>query len=322
LWAGVRAASLSPTRAGGLVLRTRGGDAMAEHAEGSSGPRDALVSVAFPCIECGYALLGLPKSGICPECGTSVASSISSLHERTREALENERRGATMVQFGLVAYVLAVILMIAVTMVFMWQWVWQNAPSGFPMSPMSMQQTTPTWFTSLPMIIPLIPMLVVARGYWRLGKPESDEPRDETGGSRDLLRVSAWVLACCMVLDFLARIGMSVITSIGSSGPLDLTVGILSVISMVLSLGSLVGFAIAFFASLNLIIRLGERGLARDMVMRTRRDLVLVPLVSVLGSCVYLGPIIGLILYYGRLDQFRRMLSGALRVQRDLAGEQ
>ena len=64
-----------------------------------------LVRTALPCGKCGYSLRGLPRDGLCPECGESIVATI-----------ESARRGPPPMPAWLViahlAYVLCLLLLI------------------------------------------------------------------------------------------------------------------------------------------------------------------------------------------------------------------
>ncbi len=114
----------------------------------------AVIEGERPCIRCGYALAGLPTSGLCPECGTPAKRSLMGdlLIYSDPQYVATLRRGATAV---LVSVVLVIALNIAlfvlharlpgavflvqyfsigVLSVFVLGWVWFTTPDAGQLS--------------------------------------------------------------------------------------------------------------------------------------------------------------------------------------------
>lgn len=71
-------------------------------------PASGFVAQPWPCIRCGYSLLGAPHTGSCPECGTGVSRSLdpSLLRMQPARSLKTLQTGAMLTTLGIVVPVL------------------------------------------------------------------------------------------------------------------------------------------------------------------------------------------------------------------------
>ena len=76
----------------------------------------AVIEGERPCIRCGYALAGLPTSGLCPECGTPTARSLMGdlLVYSDPDYVATLRRGATTVLISVVMLMAGIVASIVI----------------------------------------------------------------------------------------------------------------------------------------------------------------------------------------------------------------
>ncbi|TVQ61748.1 MAG: hypothetical protein EA378_08370 [Phycisphaerales bacterium] len=278
------------------------------------------IAADLPCLKCAYSLRGLKYSDLCPECGLPVRASIDNwpLHRRDPEAIRREHRATGFVQYGMLAYPIVVLSAMGLQIAYAAQRV-RFAPAT-PGNPGPITAADP-WFISATSIFAMVPLFFVYWGWWRLGIREPEPRAIETDSIRQWLRVGAVIACVSAIVQVLATPFSAAAPFTPTPGGMGVSAGaaiVIMGISFLVSIAGLFGLCACFFASMALIIRLGHRGRAGDLVRKARRDRIAIPIVTVLLACVVIGPVIGAVLYYIRLAQFRKLLDGVLRVQSEL----
>lgn len=268
--------------------------------DGSAPPRE-LVIRSRACVGCGYDLLGLPTTGRCPECGTSVAQSLHGylLRFADERYLKIVRQGLSLTIAGIVAFALLMVVSLAV---------------GFS-APLRSTLGGAAGVLSLDVVLSLaelIPSALLLIGYWRFTEPDPGYQGTETPtAARRVIRVTVIIQAAAA----LAGVGFSAVGVKGSAfGLTGLPAGpaLAAGLAMAFALAGTVAWCVQFFAVMNYVAWLGRRVPDSSMVRQTRTYMWLLPLVYVFGACILmLGPIIALTLYLVMLIQLRGHLTQA-----------
>lgn len=272
----------------------------------------------LPCLRCAYSLRGLKPTDLCPECGLPVLASIDDwpLFKRSEDALRRERRGAAFVQYGMLAAVLTAVLGFALQMLIAMRQI-----TVIPGGQTPQMGAGVVWSSVLMGAMISIPLLFICRGWWLMGVPEQEPRAIETASARSWLRVCAIIVGITIGAELLLSIAAAIVTPLsvptGGSTWFVLYAVILTLQGLAQLTGYFAYFA-CFFASMALLIRIGQRGRAGQFVRRVRRDRIAIPIVSILLLCVMIGPLIGAILYYLRLGEFRGILDHALRMRQNM----
>lgn len=241
------------------------------------------------CVECGYSLHGLPRDGVCPECGTD---------------LRRSARGE-LLRFAGRAYLATVCSGLGLVL--------SGTPLAFAAVPVS-------WMVMLLMIesanfvhgqlvmstVQLVIFGCVAVGYWRYTAPDHGfTGRTRRDRARRVVRVAIVVQTMLVAGCWTYRV-LSV-----TNAPLGTYVVPSTLFEHMTLHGGLPFVAISVVIISGTIVYtrgLAERIPDEHIVGRSRMLVWGVPVIGVLGSIVLLGPLIAIGLYWNLLDRMRRHL--------------
>lgn len=251
------------------------------------------VETSVQCIKCGYDLVGLEPTGVCPECGAPVEQTLQGTlitHARP-EYLAKLHRG---VYFVLANIILGILVGIT------------SAVLGFA------APGDETLLLALQWTLAIAGLAIGALGlvgWWRLSTPDPDYTgKDEGRTPRVLIRATVVAYALLAVAGF--AIGLPT----AGAEPDDA----IAPLVMVLGLVNLLVFAVQFFASMLYVRWLGQRVPSTRIVKRASRLMWLGPLLYTVGALIVIGPLIALVLYYNLLDWLRKDLK-AIRARQAAA---
>ena len=248
------------------------------------------------CMACGYDLAGLPRDGLCPECGTPVEKSYAPdlLENRSIAFLLQLHSGLGLVVWGILAKIvlsLGIAIMVIILMA---------APMltrNFPVSYAGLKLITHTLGFGL--------SLLVLVGWWRITTP------DPARVGADLDIKPRQIIRVAVVFQAAAELAALVVMAIGT-GSSALSLGIADV-AAVIDFGDGIAWIVQFFAAMLYIQWLARRIPDTKLYTDARRFMWLGPVLYVVGAfCLMLGPLIALILYLMMLFTLRKHLTTIL----------
>ncbi len=263
-------------------------DQHGDRAQPADRPQPGRVTDEIGCIRCGYSLLGLPLTGVCPECSTPVEKSCRGDLLRYSDPLY-----VRSLYVGSLCVVVCILLLVLVFI--------GSIVLGVlaPIANLSLSATSALTFLS--QIVTVLVSLGMAYGWWRLSERNPaaiDSSRDST--ARMFVRVTAAVNAGFTLLQFILEmvLGFSAYSSTSGFGMMSLY--------MLLSLGGIVVFAVAFFSQMKYLQWLGPKIPDPWVTKRAKLMMWLGPLLYIVGApCLMLGPLVALILYYNMVTKVR-----------------
>ncbi len=251
-----------------------------------------LVDADRPCVRCSYNLRGLPRGGVCPECGTPIADSLRGdyLAFAAPEYLAAIHSGLNWVLAGVLVYAVALVGGVAI-----------KIGLGGYLSPALVGEIRRTAL--------VIPTVILLAGYWRFTRPDPGPAGRESPTSvRRVIRASVVVQAVAAVAGVLAAAG-------GPSGvgPVALR-GTFGTLTVLLDLAAVVAWIAQFFATMSYVGWLGRRVPDRVIVYLSGYYSWVLPVVFVLGAVVLLmGPVVAVGMYWTLLDRLGKHLRSIRR---------
>jgi hypothetical protein len=255
-----------------------------------------IVEGAAACNRCSYSLVGLPISGVCPECGQPVAASLRGflLQFASPDYIATVRSGLSFILNGILLQILLMVVGVVLAFAF-------RGAGGV---------------TLLLMGGNLVCALIIFLGYLKATEADpSFVGTDRPTGARNVVRIAA---VAQIALTFPA-IALELLG--GTMDP-----GLKSILTGIVSLLSMIAWAVQFFAMMLYTRWLGSRVPDHWIIKRTKTYMWLLPLLTTVGVVlVGLGPIIALVLYWNLLDRMRKHLksiesSGAPASLKNMAG--
>lgn len=285
--------------------------------EGGAGAREVVTGKQL-CNGCGYALVGLPVDGVCPECGRSVAASLAGddLRFAPPEYLRSLERGARWVQWSLVLKVLTFIAGIGVGIALM--------AVGIPGQ---------MWISTVVKGgLGLGAAAVSALGWWWLSAPD---PSRRSGDKGERPRRLVRVTLVLVVVGSLASSAGEVVQSVmgptpimvpgggGAGAPATATAMGVGVVGLALGAVALVGnlaWIVQYFAAMTYLAWLTPRIPDEQAARDAKRLMWLGPVLYVFLACVFMiGPLIATVMYFVLLDRVRE---GVRRVRERVEAEE
>lgn len=262
------------------------------------GGGSATVRQVATCIQCGYALQGLPTAGKCPECGTAVADSLRGflLQYAGRQYLETITKGLSFVLNGILAMVILMIVGVASAMAL-------GAAGGGGLAA----------FTLVLMGASTLVSMAILWGYWQFTELDPGSAAlDTERSSRKIVRVAVVVSAVVAVLSLLIELSgiAGSARGTGAGAAVDTTA---AVIKGGLWLASTAAWVVQFFAVMRYTRLVGQRVPDAFIVKRCSTYMWLLPVLQTVGILlVGLGPLIALVMYWNLLDRLRKHLKSIL----------
>ena len=245
------------------------------------------------CINCGYDLAGLPRAGLCPECGTLVAQSYAPdlLENRSVEFLLQLRTGLTMVVTGILCSVGLMLILVAIGIVIDLA----SQPSG----------VAPAWDGSAQLVGQFLGLgfsVLVLLGWWKVTTP--DPSRTGVGldvRPRQVIRIAVVLQVTGESVGLIA----SALLSLSPESRMALEIGAITV-----SLIGGIAWIVQFFAAMLYLQWLARRVPDTKLYNDAKRFMWLGPLLYVVGCFLLgLGPIVALVLYLIMLFTLRKHLT-------------
>jgi hypothetical protein len=205
------------------------------------------------CIQCGYNLLGLPISGVCPECGMDVARSL---------------RG-DLFRFGAIEHVQRLHRGAAIAAVMAWAWLPLDIASGvmsiFIGAVIGHDTALIVWS-----FLACAATLFRLYGWWLFTTPEVAE--SETAPARPARRTLRFIVAisaCLAFVSMVAGAGFLAWMSAGLPSGAAATLG--PILSTCLGLAGTAAWIAGFYASLVYLRRIGPRVPDRTVTGRPKK---------------------------------------------------
>lgn len=260
-----------------------------------------IVTESRRCIRCSYDIRGLPTDGVCPECGTMVADSLRDnlLINSSPEYLAKIHRGVFLVQTaiilslaGFMALIAGAVLTSALT---------GGTGPGVPGTAAAVSTPMLLWTIGTG-ILTVITSAMGLYGWWLFSEPDPRaSPTDRGEKPRRIIRTVVIIEA--VIAGIVAGVSVSN-QAVLWGGTTNLA---LMVLSMAASVSAYVCFAVRYFASMLYVRWLAPRVPNARAQTRARRMMWLGPLLAIVGMpCLYLGPLIALVLYYNLLEWLRK----------------
>lgn len=242
-----------------------------------------VISEDRPCLSCGFNLVGLSVSGVCPECGQPVLRSLQGnlLRYSNPEYLAGLHRGVFLVQAAIIVQVLMAIgtLVIAFT-------------GGAPLVNSLVQP-----FQGVSLLASICSVV----GWWLLSSPDPAYSGSNDGTrARQVVRITVAVNAAAAVLPLVlggANAGMVFRGGANNAA---------AMLSQVVGIASLIAWVVWFFAAMRYLQWLAPRIPSEKILKRARLMMWLGPVLYTVGAPFCgLGPLVALILYYNLLEWVR-----------------
>lgn len=254
------------------------------------------------CMKCGYSLGGLRRSDFCPECGTPIALSLrdGKLINSSPEYLALLHNGVFLILASIIVQILAIMLMILPPLF-----------AGFAVTPLV--NATSITVTEEVMSLGVAAMAIL--GWWRPSARDPRAPQNNRGEQpRRIVRVVVLIEACTTVGSQLLGV---INQSLMMSGPFRGGIGGMTIVAGVFGFVWFVLMAVRFFASMQYLRWLAPRIPNRKLFNRAGTMQWLGPILCTVGAfCLFIGPIVALIMYYNMLEWLRLDLKRIRREQR------
>jgi predicted RNA-binding Zn-ribbon protein involved in translation (DUF1610 family) len=266
---------------------------MDDDAVGLDGGAGAPSNEEAVCFSCGYSLVGLPREGLCPECGEPVARSYEGdrLVHSAPEYLRKLHLGVTLI---LVSVIGSIIVGFGTGVL---------GATGYGQAQL------------LSAILSAGVSIVSAVGWWLFSEPDIRLQHYGGQNARLFVRVAVLVNAAIALVSFVGTFvsdefaGATQQIGAGGSGA-----WVLFALGVVLL--QLVASAVHFFASMLYLRWLAPRFPDHKLYKDARRFMWVGPLLYTVGALACgLGPLVALIMYCVMFLTVRRHLDAAMKEQ-------
>ncbi|MGD9690472.1 MAG: hypothetical protein AB7K52_12100 [Phycisphaerales bacterium] len=260
-------------------------------------PDEAVVTRPVWCPQCGYSVLGLRTSGVCPECGCPVERALKGnlLQFAAPEYVRMLARGALLAALGAFASLIAALgvpaATVAVALYGLRPWMPQVEAIGGALS--------------------LVAAGVGLLGWWLLSAPDPGwRGVDESLSARKLVRAAVVVQAITATCSTL----LPLLVSQGFIQPGPGRVDAVSAAKIGTLIAGSIAWLVAFFASMQFLQRLAGRIPDESLRTSAMQFMWVGPILYVLLiPCLLVGPIIATILYIMILSEARSKIARVLR---------
>jgi len=245
------------------------------------------------CIYCSYRLDGLSASGVCPECGKPVVDSLKGLllQFASPEYLREVKSGLSLYLNGILVQIVVMIIV---------------AIAAFALA------GNPT-LVGLVTALGLIPAAMTIIGFWKYTAPDPGYVGQENPNSaRQIARIALIFTAILSVASVFAQFTGTALQPGMPGGPgggaagAAMTAG--AIIGILIALLGGIAWIVQFFAGLRYTSWMMGRIPDADLVARTKKYLWLLPVIYIVGSCVIIGPLIALVMFWNHLDKLCKYL--------------
>lgn len=262
-----------------------------------------IVPDGVPCKQCGYDLLGLVPTGVCPECGLPIERSLTDdlLRHSSPSYLGQLHQGVFLILAGIIAQFVMLVGAIFI-----------GVATSFGGGTIGTLQAVMTLFS-------LIATAVIAWGWFLFSAPDpAFVGRLDGSRARVVVRVAVVANAGITLLTTVAQFAFPVTAAApGAAAP---AVTAATVILMLLSFVGFVAWAVSFFAAMQYLRWLCPRIPNWRAFQRSKTMMWLGPLLFTVGAlCIGLGPLVAVVLYWNMLDWVRRDLK-RIRAEQAEAG--
>lgn len=265
----------------------------------------SVLDRAVRCVRCGYDLIGLPPTGVCPECGTPVERSMRGdlLRYCGEEYLASLHQGLFWIQTSIIISIITTVGMMLLGIA---------ALSGF-LVPIPTGLLEPTSKG-----LELMVSLMAVHGWWCLSAPDPSQFSTNKGETpRKLIRIAITVTAIWGLVQFVTSFlhlpsAMSIFHRQSPASvdtppePQDVVDQFLVIVSFLIGCFAILAMIVSFFAAMAYIRWLAPRIPNPKAFERAGRLRWLYPVLCTVGAaCFMLGPLIALVLHYNLLDWLR-----------------
>lgn len=248
------------------------------------------------CIQCGYSLVGLPVSGQCPECGTVVELSLREpwLSSCSTTYLESLRKGFSLVLNAILIMVATTVIMIGVSVLM------RGTPGAMAI------------FQIVNLAVSLGISIMLYLGYWHATTPDPSQVAMETSTSaRNVVRIAVVAMVALNLIQIVVQ-GLT----LSGTGP---GVQLMTFVLMGLSVAGMVAWAVQYFAMMRYLRWLASRVPDAYIIKRTKRYMWLLPVLTTVGMfCLFLGPLLALVMYWNLLQRFHKHVKAILATGRPM----
>ncbi len=242
------------------------------------------------CYKCGYALAGLPLTGLCPECGTPVAESMRGvlLQFASPEYIRTVREGYAWVLNGILASIVIGVLVAGV---------------GVAAAIARTTWLTGVGFTLASNGVTTLVGIAILYGYIKLTEPDPQFTGTEKPDSaRNVVRIAAGAQVAISLAALM-------IVVINGGTPVSSFLSLLGILNILLTIAAMAAWAVQFFAMMRYVRWMARRVPDQYVVQRTEKYMWLLPVLTTVGVVLIgLGPLIALIMYWNLLDRMRKHL--------------
>ena len=252
------------------------------------------------CIKCAYSLAGLPFSGVCPECGTSVADSLRGtlLQFAGRDYLVTLGKGLAFVLNGILILVLTTMGLVGGSIL---------ATQGYA------DLQTVQLLGSIAMTLVSFAILW---GYWMFTELDPGSANlEEQKSARKLARTCVLIQAGTTVLSLGVQVFMATARPPGTTNASQAFDTTMLVVTSVVGLIAMIAWVVQFIALMRYLRLLARRVPDAYIEKRSKTYMWLLPVLQTVGTLACgLGPLVALVLYWNILHRLRQHVKSILKV--------
>jgi len=245
------------------------------------------------CKQCGYALAGLDAGGVCPECGMAIERSLTDdrLIHSAPGYLARLHTGVVLILAGIITQLLTIFGGVGAAIAMAVAGVRTGRAPEIAMQ-----------------VVSTAASFGIAYGWWLFSSPDpAFTGRFDGSTARRVVRVTtiinAGMAVVSAVMNFTAP-PAALATPAGGPATGNMAIILYGVIGVV----GVVAWGVSFFASMLYLRWLCPRIPNPRASGRAKTLMWLGPVLYIPGSCIVIGPLIALVLYWNMLNWIRRDL--------------